>query len=101
MPCANTAQMHRASWKSPEGKGFLSSSKNERKMSIMTKSIIRGKKRGGGKKSFLKSITKKFAFYSQPLSTERTAYSEDLQDAKFHRLLQPRLCVQPAEDCLM
>lgn len=64
-------------------------------MSVTTKIIM------GQKMSFLKSSSKKFTFYSQPLSIERTVYLEDLQEAKLWRLLQPRLCVQPAEECLM
>lgn len=75
--------------------GFFSSSENERKMSVTTKIIMRQKM------SFLKSSSEKFTFYSQPSSIERTAHSEDLEEAKLWGLLQPRLCVQPAEECLM
>lgn len=50
------------------------------------------------KNPFLKSSSKKFLFYSQPLAIKRAAHSEHLQEAKLQRLLWPKLSVLPAKE---
>lgn len=49
----------------------------------------------------MKNSNEKLTFYSQPLSIERTAHSEGLQEAELGGLLQCRLCGQALEECLM